>query len=217
MNCKENKNYSYGLKYDQFSNQKLPIGIKESFNFKYPKSWKNKSTEELNEVNISCYSEIEKLSNFNSFFFKNLNFNDKLIKIIEPDIFNDLKFNFKIKDPFFKIDSVSYFCGILAMNKKFKIAFFKDRSIYSHDSGGDEGCKMNYINLVSLDKKNEIIDKMTICISINCLYDSSERFFYIDEDLNIFLKDFSFGEIETTFLGELKIKINEQGVFKEQI
>ena len=191
---------------------KLPIGNLDAIGYEFPKKWGNMGLEEIDTFTTSKYTEIQKLLDFNYIFFKSLQENSNYIKTLPIKYFENKKITFKEQDPFFKTDSISYFNGLIYQNKKIKVAFFKDRGLYNSFKG-DEGCVINYINLVVINEQNKVKDYLTVSITTNCLYNSLQRFFYIDKDLNVVIKDFRFDEIESIYLGQEKYKFNDKGVF----
>jgi len=111
------------------------------------------------------------------------------------------------------IDSVSYYCGTLFRNKDYCIVLYKDRGLHD-DNIGDGICIANYVNLVCLDKNNQVSDHLTIYLYSHCLYSWTNRFFYIDKELNIIIKDFDGEEAEPIKnLGTSKYKFDYKGKF----
>lgn len=72
---------------------------------------------------------------------------------------------------------------------------------------------VNYIAFATLDAKQRVIDYLICYYFVYRLYESSERYFYIDNNKNITLINFYTDELEATFLGKCTYHISEQGRF----
>ena len=67
---------------------------------------------------------------------------------------------------------------------------------------------VDYLLLVTLDTKQRIIDYLVCYYYVHRLYESAERYFYIDNNKNIILANFYSDELETTFEGKCTYHIN---------
>ena len=93
-------------------------------------------------------------------------------------------------DPYYLVDS-AYYCKTLYSTKTYTLS----------------------ILLVTLDTKQRIIDYLVCYYYVYRLYESAERYFYIDNNKNIILVNFYSDELETTFEGKCTYHINDQGRF----
>ena len=72
---------------------------------------------------------------------------------------------------------------------------------------------VDYLVLATLDAKRRIIDYLVCYYFVYRAYESSERYFYMDDNKNITLVNFYTDELETTFQGRCTYHIGEQGRF----
>ena len=200
---------------------KLPLGNLNSIKYKYKKKWKDKDIINNKPLTVSDDTEILKLLNFNDYFYKSLTFDKDKSKIIPVNYFKNVKITFNKNDKFLKsdpnffIDSVSYYCGTLFKDKNYHIELYKDKANYNSKIGGDL-CVTNYINLVCFDKHNKITDSLTILLNTTCISGPTERYFYIDKQLNIIIRDFDFNEDGYIYnLENKKYKFDYEGKFIE--
>ena len=199
----------------------LPIGFYKLIEYDFPNSWKNlesidDNNPEFNIDNISKkgYDSISYFieSYYDKFYYSlkidkqnKLNLIPSINKLIDSD-----------KKGFFKIDS-AYYSGTILNKNDYTIEIYKDGDKYKEMLGNENTAVINYLTIVSFDDKRNIKDYKTIYHYNHKLYTYENTFFYIDENLDIILKDFDVDETETRFLGTRKYKINEKGIIEEII
>ncbi len=198
----------------------LPLGSVH-INYHFKKKWKNGDT--LNNRSSTSIDDkiIFKLINYNDSLYKSLTFNKNKTKIIPVNYFESQKILFNKKDKIlnkdenFYIDSLSYYCGTLFKDMNYHIELYKDKASYNSKIGGDL-CVTNYFSLVCFNRQNEITDSLTILLNTNCITGPTERYFYIDKQLNIITKDFDFNEDGFIYyLENKKYKYDHNGKFLE--
>lgn len=107
----------------------------------------------------------------------------------------------------------AYFCKTMYSTKKYTLSIYKSGSKYQSKKGDEMFAPVDYIILVTLDAKRRIIDYLVCYYYVYRLYESAERYFYIDNNKNITLVNFYTDELETTFQGRCTYHIGEQGRF----
>ena len=115
-------------------------------------------------------------------------------------------------DPYYLVDS-AYYCKTMYSTKKYTLNIYKSGSKYQSKKGDEMFAPVNYIAFATLDAKQRVIDYLICYYFVYRLYESSERYFYIDNNKNITLINFYTDELETTFWGKCTYHISEQGRF----
>ena len=110
------------------------------------------------------------------------------------------------------VDS-AYYCKTMYSTKKYTLNIYKSGSKYQSKKGDEMFAPVNYIAFATLDAKQRVIDYLICYYFVYRLYESSERYFYIDNNKNITLINFYTDELETTFWGKCTYHISEQGRF----
>lgn len=115
-------------------------------------------------------------------------------------------------DPYYLVDS-AYYCKTLYSTKTYTLSIYKNGSKYQSWKVDEKFDPVDYLLLVALDTKQRIIDYLVCYYYVYRLYESAERYFYIDNNKNIVLANFYSDELETTFEGKCTYHINDQGRF----
>ena len=110
------------------------------------------------------------------------------------------------------IDS-AYYCKTMCSTKQYTLSIYKSGSKYQSKRGDEMFAPVDYIIIVTLNAKRRIIDYLVCYYYVHRLYESAERYFYIDNNKNITLVNFYTDELETTFQGRCTYHISEQGWF----
>lgn len=92
-------------------------------------------------------------------------------------------------------------------------AYSKSGSKYQSKKGDEMFAPVDYLVLVTRNAKQRIIDYLVCYYYVHRLYESAERYFYIDNNKNITLVNFYTDELGTTFQGRCTYHIGEQGRF----
>lgn len=107
----------------------------------------------------------------------------------------------------------AYYCKTICSTKKYTLSVYKSGSKYKGKKGDEMFAPIDYVILVTMDTKRRIIDYLVCYYYVHRLYESAERYFYIDNDKNITLVNFYTDELGTTFQGRCTYHIGEQGRF----
>ena len=197
---------------------KLPIGFYKLLDYDFPKKWNNLQEIDDNNPNF----KVEKISNkgydsISYFIEKKYNFFYDSLKVNRKDKLKSIPKISKTIDEnisnFFKVDS-SYYVYTLGRMANYSIKLFKDGGKFNNLKGNENFSVVNYLTMVTYDNSDNIKDLKTIYYHDNNIISYENIFFYIDKNLNITLKKFTFDELETNFLGIQKYKINKNGTFE---
>ena len=107
----------------------------------------------------------------------------------------------------------AYYCKTLYSTKQYTLSIYKSGSKYQSKKGDEMFAPVDYLVLVTRNAKQRIIDYLVCYYYVHRLYESAERYFYIDNNKNITLVNFYTDELETTFQGRCTYHIGEQGRF----
>ncbi len=110
------------------------------------------------------------------------------------------------------IDS-AYYCNTMSSTKKYTLNIYKSGSKYDSERGGEMVEPIDYLLLATLDAKGRMIDYLVCHYFVYRAYESSERYFYMDDNRIITLVNFYSDEEETRFLGRCTYRIDERGRF----
>lgn len=195
---------------------KYPLGMVELITFKFPNKWKNLENIDDNNPNF----KIDKISNkgYDSIFYfieKGSNsFYEKLKISKSKEIFipSNITKEIYVNQGNLKIDS-AHSVGVISKTPIFKLQFYKNGNKFQSSLIGEgDNVAYNYLTLITSTPLNKIIDYKIIYYN-NQRFEHHSRYFYIDKDLNIYIKDFAVDEISTHFLGQERYKISPKGKF----
>lgn len=120
--------------------------------------------------------------------------------------------NEEYKDSFFLVDS-AYFSKTLYQTEYYTLQIYKSGSKYRNKIGDEMAAPVNYLMLVTVDDKEQVIDSMTCYHFVYFLYESAERYFQIKNNTTINIYDFYIDEIKAQFKGKYTYKISKEGKF----
>lgn len=199
----------------------LPLGEKKIIEYNFPKEWDN--LEEINDTDPDF--SIEKISKkgYDSIFYfieKNTDHLFNSMNYIKKDAINiskkELETLLKLYDSSVILDSV-YYAGTLSKTSSYTLKLYKNGDKYKSILGsGNKKSSFNYLCLATCNNKDFLIDSKIIYYNNYDDIQSYKRFFYIDENLKIYLKDFMVNELNTEILSKSSIKINKKGFFNER-
>lgn len=212
-NNQENKNTEIVLK--------LPIGEKNLIEYNFPKEWNN--LQEIDDANPdfsidkiskkgydSIFYFIEKNTDI---FFNSLNYNKKDVIDVSK---KEIELLLKLYDDSVVLDSV-YYSGTISKTPNYIVKLYKNGDKYKSILGiGNEKSSFNYLCLATFNNDDVFIDSKIIYYNNYDDIQSYKRFFYIDENFDIYLKDFTVNELSTEILNKTNIEITEKGFFNKK-
>lgn len=200
---------------------KLPLGEKKLIEYDFPKEWNN--LEEIDDTNPDF--SIEKISKkgYDSIFY--------FIEKNTDDFYNSLTYNkkqtvdvskkeaeilLKLYDISVVLDSV-YYVGTLSKTPNYTLKLYKNGDKYKSMLGSEnEKSSFNYLYLTTFNNHDILIDSKIIYYNNYDDIQSYKRFFYIDENFEIYLSDFTVNELNTEIIGKTNFGIDEKGFFNKK-
>jgi hypothetical protein len=110
------------------------------------------------------------------------------------------------------VDS-AYYCKTIFSTKKYTLNIYKSGSKYKDKMGDEMFAPVDYLVFVTMDSQQRIVDYLVCYYNVHRLYESAERYFYMNNGHHITLINFYVDEIDTSFKGIQKYLINNQGKF----
>jgi hypothetical protein len=199
---------------------KIPLGEKKLIDYNFPKEWNN--LDEIDDTNPEF--SIDKISKkgYDSIFY--------FIEKNTDEYYSSIKENknktitipsketgvlLKLYDGSIVLDSVYYVETISTMSN-YSIELYKSGDKYKPFLvGGNEKSTFNYLCLATFSKNHSLIDSKIIYYNNYDDVQSYKRFFYINKDLKIYLKDFSVDELTTKNIENNYFNILSDGTFKK--
>ena len=163
--------------------------------------------ENVSEKGYDTLSYFLSLNSYN--LYNTLKIKSKAIKL--PDYESNVLLN--LYDNFVKLDS-AYYIATLGKQSNYNINLYKNGDKYKELLGtNQEFSSFDYLVLVTESMKNIPIDyKIVYYTNFNDII-SYHRFFYIDKDFTITIKDFIQDELYTQSFKNKTFKINQEGFF----
>ena len=198
----------------------LPIGNISLIKYSFPEKWENLSQIDDTNINFNIDNISEKgfdsifyfIEKNASLFYDDLKIKDSKGRNFKNSVISDMGLNSKN----IILDS-AYFVKQIAVNDFYSTNLFKSGKRYDSLLIGDSVQESyNYLVLVTIDRKNKPIDYKVIYFT-NMRFEHSSRYFFIDNKLNIYTKDFFTDELYTSFLKSNKIFISKAGIFSKNI
>lgn len=201
---------------------KLTFGEIKLIEYQFPKEWNLLEEIDENDPNF----KIDKISSkgYDSIFY--------FIEKNEINYYNSLKYN-KSKSILIPqqklINILSLYEKNVVLDRAHQVETISKSPQYSlklYKSGDrykdlltmieSEKLTFDYLCLVTFDNNKTPIDYLLLYYNNYNSVMSYKRYFFIDNGLNIYLKDFDTNEQTVRFQNEKKIKINKDGYFKQE-
>lgn len=196
----------------------LPLGIAQLNKYSFPEKWENLNQIDDTNTNFKIDNISEK--GFDSIFYfieKNASifYDDLKIKDNKGNNFKDyIISDMGLKSKNINMDS-AYYVKKIAVNDLYSTNLYKSGKRYNSLLVGDALQESyDYLILVTIDRKNEPIDYEVIYFT-NKRFEHYSRYFYVDNALTIYTKDFFTDELNTSFLNSNKILISKEGIFSK--
>ncbi|SFT58942.1 hypothetical protein SAMN05421857_1890 [Chryseobacterium formosense] len=200
---------------------KLPIGEKKLIEYNFPKEWNN--LQEIDDANPDFSIEKTSKKGYDSIFyfiekntddfFNSLNYNKK--EVIDASK-KEVEILLKLYDSSVVLDSV-YYAGTISKTPNYIVKLYKNGDKYKSILGSGNGkSSFNYLCLATFNNEDVLIDSKIIYYNNYDDIQSYKRFFYIDENLKLYLKDFTVNELNTEIFCKTNIEITEKGFFNKK-
>ena len=206
-----------GKREDDLVTLSVPIGERIITKYNFPEKWRNiqefddnNSLFSMENVSEKGYDTLSYFLSLNSYnLYNTLKIKSKAIKL--PDYESNVLLN--LYDNFVKLDS-AYYIATLGKQSNYNINLYKNGDKYKELLGtNQEFSSFDYLVLVTESMKNIPIDyKIVYYTNFNDII-SYHRFFYIDKDFTITIKDFIQDELYTQSFKNKTFKINQEGFF----
>lgn len=210
-------NINHLKKEDDLVTLSVPIGERIITKYNFPEKWRNiqefddnNSLFSIENVSEKGYDTLSYFLSLNSYnLYNTLKIKSKAIKL--PDYESNVLLN--LYDNFVKLDS-AYYIATLGKQSNYNINLYKNGYKYKELLGtNQEFSSFDYLVLVTESMKNIPIDyKIVYYTNFNDII-SYHRFFYIDKDFTITIKDFIQDELYTQSFKNKTFKINQEGFF----
>ncbi|WP_136668418.1 hypothetical protein [Flavobacterium sp. H122] len=135
-------------------------------------------------------------------------------KEIEFSFFKDGS-DIKNKRNYIKADN-AYFVKTIKNSNGVKIDLYKDGGKFDNFSITEQFKVLNYLALIISGENGRIIDSKIIYYNCKNIIESDNSFFYLTDDLFLFIKKFHSDETDHYYKGEEKYEITAEGIKKHK-
>lgn len=199
---------------------KQPLGAKQLIEYDFPKEWENIVGIDDTDPNFSIANTTEK--GFDTIFY--------FIEKNTDDFFNSLKYDKKqsvalSKTELEKLSKLydnsvildkAYYVDTILKTQYYSLNLYKNGDKYtSLLTGGNKKFTFNYLYLVTLNNKDEMIDSKIIYYNNYDDFLSYKGFFFLDENLKLHLSEFTVDELKTKTCNRTHIEIKKNGMFEK--
>ncbi|EKB58788.1 hypothetical protein [Bergeyella zoohelcum] len=196
----------------------IPMGDEMLVKISFPRQWDNLT--ELDDTNSNFNLHKTSKNGYDSLFYFIEKNNDQLYNGFQTN--NKIKLTVPLKysqqllslyDNNVVLDKM-YWVKTIKNSSSYSVELYKNGNKYQSFLGSErEKVSFNYLSLVTHDKNKKPIDYLLIYYNNHDDILGYKRFFYIDEDLKITMKDFVSDELTTKYLKENIFKISNEGYF----
>lgn len=211
VSCVNKEKQPTNIEDDKIVND-LPIGIDLLINENLP----TKHVYKYDDGNIiNANNLLDSLVTISSNFYDDLKIDVNNSFKILPQIKKGITYNKSDKNGMVYYLDSCYYAKTIFNDGNTKLRLFKDGNKYKNKQDDENISIVNYLVLASY-KSDILVDYKIIYSNESFLYANNSRCFFVDEKLNLHLKDYSSDEEEISILLEKSYHIELDGKFMSQ-